>query len=612
VNPKDMLSCLKNKILNQTLSMDQAFLNRLSEIVDANLENEKFGPPDIYHALGMSRSSIHRKLISLNQESLCHFIQEKRLHKAMELLRHNVATASEIAFMTGFSSPEYFNRCFHDYYGYPPGQVKKIASNGQETIANRNIHIPETNHPDTYMERTEGKVQKKMFLKVTINYFLIILAVITLIFLINILFINQSIFPIKLQSKEPEKSIAVLPFKNLNYNSDNQYFTDGVMVDILNYLSQISGLRVISRTTTEHFRGSVLPANEIAKKMNVNYLLEGTVQKYQGKVRVNVNLIDIQRDRNKWTQEYDMELSDIFSVQSDIAKQIAGELRTALSIKETEQIERIPTRNLEAYNLYQKGRYFRDKRTEEGFKKSVDYFEKSIEEDPQFALAYSGLADVYFHFPFNGWYPKSERYDIARELVSHALKLDSNLSEAHAILGNLLSYSEYKWEEARKEFLMAVEYNPNDATARQYYAEFLEITGQTDEARRQIDLALELDPLSLYILKTSADFYYFEGRFEESLDELRKMEEIDPDLVQMIWTYVEVYLSMGEHDKALDVIRRFYMASPLLSKNVNTLKKTYNESGINGVLQFMLNLELKHFRRPMALAENYAWLNYRI
>jgi AraC-like DNA-binding protein len=127
-----MLSCLKDKILNQTLSMDQTFLNRLSEIVDANLENENFGPPDIYHALGMSRSSIHRKLISMNQQSLCHFIQEKRLHKAMEMLRRNMGTASEIAFRTGFSSPEYFNRCFHNFFGYPPGEAKKLESNGHE------------------------------------------------------------------------------------------------------------------------------------------------------------------------------------------------------------------------------------------------------------------------------------------------------------------------------------------------------------------------------------------------------------------------------------------------------------------------------------------------
>jgi len=588
--------------------MDQGFLNRLTEIIDTNLENENFGPTDVYHAIGMSRSNIHRKLSSITHQSLSQYIQEKRLQKAMNMLRQNSATASEIAFRTGFSSPEYFNRCFREYYGYPPGEVKKIESNGYEKPNHGIAQDPETQISNWRGESLHNN-RRKLYLITSVLTVLIILVVLILAYLSNNSFFEKTILAGNHGTKNIDKSILVLPFKNISPDPDNQYFTDGVMEDILSYLSRMKELRIISRTTAEHFRGSTLTAGEIAKIMDINYILEGSVQKYLGKVRINVNLIDVHRDRSKWSDKYDMELNDLFKSQQDIAKQIASELKAVLSVKETKQIEKSPTRNLEAYNLYLKGRFFREKRTEDGFKKSVYYFEKSIAEDPDFALAYSGLADIYFLFPFDGWYPKSERYAKVKELVSHAIKIDNTLGEAHAILGNLLAYSEYNWEEARKEFMLAIDCKPSDATSHLYYAEFLEVTGQSDEARSQINLALELDPLSLYILEKSANFYYYKGDFEKSLIELQKMEEIDPNLIQMIWTYVNIYVSQKNYSKAVDVIEKFYMASPLLNKDAIKLKDIFNNSGMDGVMKVMLELELKHFRRPMALAVNYAWLH---
>jgi len=216
-------------------------------------------------------------------------------------------------------------------------------------------------------------------------------------------------------------------------------------------------------------------------------------------------------------------MADIYSIQSDIAKQVADQLQSVLTPKEIEQVEKIHTRSLEAYNLYLKGRFFWNRRTEEGVKKSIEYFTKAVEIDPDYALAWSGLGDAYSIMAGYGWYkPSKEGEERAKLFLHKALELDEDLAEAHAALGRILIFSDWKWEEADKALSNAIGLKPNYAPAHQYYCQLLDIKGDYLKAREQIDLALELDPLAPIMHRLSADLFYNEGNFEGALKEYQE------------------------------------------------------------------------------------------
>jgi TolB-like protein/AraC-like DNA-binding protein len=562
-------------------SMDQVFLGKLTEIIEGNLQNEQFGVAEISREMGMSRSNIHRKLKSITRKSLIHFIREIRLQKAMEMLRDNVATASEIAFRVGFGSPAYFTKCFHEYYGYPPGEVKKseIYESGNPVF-----------EPDTALIKQNNR-KKKTFRIISISFF----AALILLFLFY--FSDFSLLENFNNSraeriKDPDKSIIVIPFNNLSDDPDNQYFADGIMEHILNNLFWIRDIRVISRTTAEHFRESNLTAPEIAEQLHVGYVLEGSVLKQENKTRIFIQLIDARRDQHIWSKKYDRELTDIFVVQSDIAKNIARELEAALSDKEVEQIEKVYTKSSEAYDLYLMGRFFWNKRTEEGLKKSIEYFEKSVAADPDYALAYAGLADAYFLFTWYGWYPKLEGYAKAREFASRAIEIDNDLAEAHATLGSLIGWSEYKWEEARKELLLAIELSHNYAMARSYYSELLNTVGQNDEAREQINIAIELDPFFRVFRSLSGMYYYHEGKLEKSLDEYRKSQELFP-YDRDFWACFDIYTIQGEDIKAVETLQQIMLMDTSTIIYAKEVKDIYNKSGLNGLLNWLTEWQLK-------------------
>jgi TolB-like protein len=407
-----------------------------------------------------------------------------------------------------------------------------------------------------------------------------------------------------------EKSIAVLPFENLSSDEEQLWFSDGITDVIINQLSKISGLRVLGRTSTLKYRKEQKSISEIGAELEVNYLIEGTVQRQENKMRISVQLIRVINEDHLWSDLYDREWKDIFDVQSDIAQRIAEELQTVLTPEEKELIENSQTKNPEAYNLYLKGRFFWNKRTEEGFKKSVEYFEKSIAEDPDYALAYAGLADAYFLIAWYGWYSQVEGYARAKKFALRGLEIDKNLAEAHATLGSLISWSEWKWEEARKELLLAIKLNPNYIMAHSYYSELLDIFRQNDEARKQINFALELDPFFPVMHGLSGLYYYNEGKFEESLDEYQKVQELDPDNIGVYWRYFKLYLRQGENLKAIEALQKIMLMDTSTVRNVTVVKDVYNKSGVNGLLNWLIELQLKNPKTsPMSLATLYAMVN---
>jgi len=328
----------------------------------------------------------------------------------------------------------------------------------------------------------------------------------------------------------PEKSIAVLPFDNLSRDPDNAYFCEGVQDEILTRLAKVADLKVISRTSTQHFNSVPDNLTQIAKQLGVAHILEGSVQKAGDQVRVNVQLVNGLNDAHLWADTYDRELNDIFAVESEIAKTIANTLQAKLSGSEQHAIAARPTENAEAHQLYLKGRFFWNKRTGNDLKKSIDYFEQAIAADPNYGLAYAGLAEGYVLLPgYTAGTPR-EYYPKARTAAKKALELDDTLAEAHATLAMAIWNFDFDFAQANKEFQRAIELNPNYATAHQQYGNnTLSALGRFDEAIAEGKRAVVLDPLSSVINSDLGAVYLYARRYDEAIAQFRKLLEMDPN-----------------------------------------------------------------------------------
>jgi TolB-like protein len=410
------------------------------------------------------------------------------------------------------------------------------------------------------------------------------------------------------QTKEVEKSIAVLPFRNLSNDTTQLYFSDGIVEAILDHLFKVGELKVISSTSTKRYRDTELSIKDIARELGVASILEGSVQKIGNSVRITAQLIEAKTDVHLWSETYDRDLSDIFSIQTEVAQNVAKELKATLTPEEKGQIKKNQTENPEAYNSYLQGRFFIQKRTNEGFRKSIEYFEKAVAEDQDYALAYAGLADAYFLLPWYSWIPKQEDYAKSKEYVNKALEIDKNLAEAHAVLGAIFTWNEWKWEEARKELQLAVELNPNFVNAHSYYAELFDILRENEEARKQINITLSIDPFFTMMYSVSGFCYYHEGKFRESLDEYKKAYELDPDYEFIYWGLYSNYTKLGEDLKAIDALQEALLRGDSLQrKNAQIVKEIFTNSGIKGIKEWLIESELKKSNpSTQFLATNYA------
>jgi TolB-like protein/Flp pilus assembly protein TadD len=350
---------------------------------------------------------------------------------------------------------------------------------------------------------------------------------------------------------ETDKSIAVLPFENLSDDKENAYFADGVQDEILTRLAKIGDLKVIARSSTQRYQSSGEDPREIAKQLGVAHVLEGSVQKAADNVRVRVQLINAATATHLWAESYDRKLTDIFAVESEIATKVAGELRAKLTGPEQNALSGRPTENAEAYQLFLLGRYFWNKRTATDFEKAIAYFNQAIEKDPNYALAYAGLADAYVLLSAFGEGRPKDTFPQAKAAAMKALELDPSLGEAHAALGIALFGYDLNIAEASREFQRAIELNPNYATAHQWYGECgLTPLEKFDEAIAELKRALELDPLSLII---NADFGSALGharRFDEAIAQLRKTVDMDPNFYYARWQLGEALEAKGFNEEA--------------------------------------------------------------
>jgi TolB-like protein len=322
-----------------------------------------------------------------------------------------------------------------------------------------------------------------------------------------------------------QKSIAVLPFDNLSRDPDNAYFAEGVQDEILTRLAKVADLKVISRTSTQHFKSTPDNLPQIAKQLGVTNILEGSVQKANDQVRVNVQLINALTDAHLWGDTYDRKLTDIFAVESEIAKTIAETLQARLTGSEKSSIAKTPTVNPEAYELFLRGRFFSEKRTGADLRKSIEYYDQAIAKDPNYPLAYVGLADSHLLLSVYGALSPKEAASPARAALKKALELDDSLAQAHASSG-LLATLELDLHRAITELERAIQLNPNNATAHHWIALPLMTLGQFDRGVVEAKRAIELDPLSL-IINADLCWIYFNGRhYDQAEAQARKTLEM--------------------------------------------------------------------------------------
>jgi TolB-like protein/Tfp pilus assembly protein PilF len=348
----------------------------------------------------------------------------------------------------------------------------------------------------------------------------------------------------------PEKSIAVLPFDNLSEDKSNAYFAEGVQDEILTRLAKVADLKVISRTSTQHFKSTPEDLPAIAKQLGVAHILEGSVQKSNDQVRVNVQLINAMTDAHLWADTFDRKLTDIFAVETDIAKTIAETLQARLTGSEKTAMSKKPTENPEAYELYLKGRHFWNRRTEADIRKAIEYFHDAIEKDPSYALAYTGIADGYS--VLTGYSNDAPKQYIERAIPAarRAVALDDSLAEAHTALANAIG-ADLQLPASEAEFKRSFALNPNYASAHQWYGEVLQSTGRFDEAIAEMRRARELDPLSLIINCVLASAYYSAGRYDEASREVQRAFDLDPNFGVAYWVRAQIEEAKGDFQHAL-------------------------------------------------------------
>ena len=346
--------------------------------------------------------------------------------------------------------------------------------------------------------------------------------------------------------------MAVLPLKNISNNTQDEYFADGMTEELISSLSKIGGLNVIARTSTMKYKATNKDISQIGRELMVGTILEGSVRKFENKARITVQLIDVASQEHLWSMDYDRELKDIFKVQSEIAKSIAGELKVRLVPSETQQLSKSNTDNTAAFQEYLTGKHFLNQRTQESIQKAIIHFEEAIKADPQFALPYTSLAYAYTLVGAAGYgnIPREIAESKAKTAVMKALEIDSTLAEAHAALGYIKFRIDWDWKGAETEFKKAIAFQPGYATAHEWYGLFLAVTTRFDEALREMKRAYQLDPMSPNVSNGLARIYHFRGEPENALEQVNKTLEIDPGYAEAHFSKGMVYFGMDEYEKS--------------------------------------------------------------
>jgi TolB-like protein/DNA-binding winged helix-turn-helix (wHTH) protein/Tfp pilus assembly protein PilF len=357
--------------------------------------------------------------------------------------------------------------------------------------------------------------------------------------------------------------LAVLPFQNLTGDPGQEYFNDGLTEEMLTQLGNLDPqhLGVIARTSVMHYKGSQTPLNQIGRELAVQYVIEGSVRRDASRVRISAQLIQVKDQSHLWAQQYDRELKDQLALQSEIAQDIADEIQLTLGDQRRASLTRgsktSNTSSYQAYDLYLKGLYFWNKRTEDGFRQAADSFQQAIAEDPNYARAYAGLASTYGLMSTWGLGSPNQLMPKARTAALKALQLDGTLPKAHTALALVAEMYDYDWPKAEKEFRRAIELAPGYATAHQWYAEYLSCLGRFEEALAESDRARQLDPMSLVVASDRGWVQYRARQYDRAIVQGRAVLDMDPNFLHAASLLSASYLEQRRFPQALEVVNRY-------------------------------------------------------
>ena len=444
---------------------DKAFLEKFDHLIDENLDNSTFSTDSICHNLGISRSQLFRILKDHNQLSSTLYIRKRKLEKAKSLLTTTEMRISEIADAVGINSPQNFSKYFTEEFNISPSDFRK--------------QIPVENAP---------------------------------------IFVNTKDF-----------SIAVLPFVNMSNDAEQEYFSDGITEEIINVLAKIPALKVAGRTSCFTFKNKTTDLRQMGSLLNVNHILEGSVRKSGNKLRITAQLVKVEDGFHIWSEKYDRELADVFDIQDEISLAILEEIKFTLFGEENATVFKRYTNNHNAYQLYLHGRFYHNKFAGlKEFKRAIKYFEAAIAIEPNYAIAYAGIASCYLNLWFYRYLEPQECLPKMMEATQKALELDGEIPESYLALARKQLFFDWNFDAANEAFKKALSFNWHKAELYGQYALFLSLTDNYAKAQENASLALDLDPFSLIDNYYAAYNYWLSGNFEKAIAQGRKLVELEP------------------------------------------------------------------------------------
>jgi serine/threonine protein kinase/Tfp pilus assembly protein PilF len=423
-----------------------------------------------------------------------------------------------------------------------------------------------------------------------------VVALLMTVALVSIGVVLRRVLPNKPVSEAIGKpSIAVLPFEDLSPQKDQAYFCDGLAESLINALAQVKGLRIPARMSSFSFKGKDLDIEEMGRRLNVRTMLKGSVQKAEDKLRITAQLIDTSDGSLIWSEQYNRRLEDVFFIQDNIAVTIMNKLELDLLKGEKEKLLKRYTRDSEAYDLYLKGRYLVEKRTKEAMEEGIEHFNKAIEIDPKFALAYTGLTDAYVNLAWFGYLPTTDAYARARTQATKALEIDGTLSEAHAAMADIKYGFDWDWAGAEREYQRAIALNSSNAEAHHQYAHFLASVGKLDQSLEEMRLAAELEPLSVVIRSCLGMKLYLSRKYDEAIEELDKVMTTNPEFYDPYGWLGMIYLQKKQFAPSMDMFKKGMNFPAAKTRNMCALGYAYAVTGRKAEAQDQL-------RRVMAIS----------
>ena len=621
--------------MSNTSIIKSNFIEKAEAIVLENISNEQFGVSQLAELMHMSRSNLLRKIKKETTLSASKFISKVRLIKSKELLEDKDLTISEISYQVGFGSSSYFIKCFREYYGYPPGELgKKIEAEVVEVVE-ENLE-----NSSSFLIRNKKHLFSLLGLLVVFSAFYF--------------FNNQTAEVIE---EELDKTIAVLPFKNESNDSLNLYFVNGLMESTSNNLQRIEDLRVISRTSVEKYRNTSKGIPEIAEDLNVNYLVEGSGQRIGNQILLNIQLINASTNTPIWAEQYSREVGDVFALQNEVSKKIANAIKAIITPAELKLIDKKPTENLLAYDFYLQALESFYTRTKEGYKKAIPLFEKAIENDPEFALAFANLSISYYYLDIfqkqkkylqqiNNYADKALLYDsksdislIAKALyymyneeyrlaVPHlekALEYNPNSSAVVQVLSLLYANNIPNTGKHLKYALMGIQLDvgANDSIGKSYrylsLSSALVQTGFTEKALAYINKSLEYNPKNYYAPYLKILILFARDKDIKRTTSLLEVElKKDTTRMDLMQEVANFHYYQGNFEKSYFYFKRFVESKEKYGLNIYPHEDikigfVYNEMGFNKEATSFFNAYTKYCEedtsiyKSASLAVKYAY-----